>query len=63
MTLRRVLVVGYGNTLRGELRHTQAHVIDILPTIFEILEIEKPTEWKGEEIPPERRIPETRGKR
>jgi arylsulfatase A-like enzyme len=37
---------------RGELRTTPAHVVDVVPTIFDLLEIEKPTEWQGEAIPP-----------
>ena len=40
-----------GIAAKGELRHTPAHVIDIVPTIFELADIEKPTEWKGESIP------------
>jgi arylsulfatase len=41
-----------GIQARGELRHTPAHVIDIVPTILEIVGVEKPTHWDGEEIPP-----------
>ena len=41
-----------GIKAQGELRHTPAHVVDIAPTLFELLDIEKPTEWKGETIPP-----------
>ncbi|MDZ4820511.1 MAG: arylsulfatase [Planctomycetota bacterium] len=37
---------------RGELRTTPAHVIDIVPTLLEIVGIQKPTEWAGEPIPP-----------
>lgn len=40
-----------GIRARGELRHTPAHVIDIVPTILEIAGIEKPAEWDGEAIP------------
>jgi arylsulfatase len=36
----------------GELRQTPAHVIDFLPTIFDLLGIEKPKQWDGEPIPP-----------
>jgi arylsulfatase len=36
----------------GELRQTPAHVIDFVPTIFDVLGIEKPTQWDGEPIPP-----------
>jgi arylsulfatase A-like enzyme len=41
-----------GIQARGELRHTPAHVIDIVPTILDVVGIEKPTEWEGEPIPP-----------
>ena len=41
-----------GIDARGELRHTPAHVIDIVPTILDVVGIEKPTEWEGEPIPP-----------
>ena len=40
-----------GIKARGELRSTPSHVIDILPTIFEITGLDKPTEWKGTTIP------------
>ncbi len=40
-----------GISARGELRHTPAHVIDIVPTLFDILQVEKPTHWEGEPIP------------
>ena len=36
---------------RGALRQTPAHVIDIAPTILDVLNIEKPTHWEGEKIP------------
>jgi arylsulfatase len=36
----------------GELRHTPAHVIDIVPTVLDLLAIEKPSRWEGEAIPP-----------
>ncbi|MHC4405166.1 MAG: arylsulfatase [Planctomycetota bacterium] len=41
-----------GIQARGELRHTPAHVIDIVPTILDVVGIEKPTEWDGETILP-----------
>ncbi len=41
-----------GIQARGELRHSPAHVIDIVPTILDVLGIEKPTQWDGEKIPP-----------
>jgi arylsulfatase len=41
-----------GIAARGELRQTPAHVIDIIPTILDVVGIEKPTTWEGEPIPP-----------
>jgi len=41
-----------GIQARGQLRHTPAHVIDIVPTILEIVGIEKPGTWHDEPIPP-----------
>ncbi|MBL9144590.1 MAG: arylsulfatase [Verrucomicrobiaceae bacterium] len=41
-----------GMSAKNELRHTPAHVIDIVPTVLELAGIQKPTEWKGEPIPP-----------
>ncbi|QDU96033.1 arylsulfatase [Lignipirellula cremea] len=41
-----------GIAARGERRHTPGHVTDIAPTIFDALGIEKPTDYKGEPIPP-----------
>lgn len=35
----------------GEFRRSPAHVIDILPTVLDVLDIEKPTQWEGEKIP------------
>ena len=40
-----------GISARGELRKTPAHVIDVAPTIYEAIGIDKPTTWKGESIP------------
>jgi arylsulfatase len=40
-----------GIAARGELRKTPAHVIDIVPTILDVADIKKPTDWKGEAIP------------
>lgn len=40
-----------GLQARGELRHTPAHVVDIAPTIFELIGADKPTHWEGEPIP------------
>lgn len=41
-----------GIKARGELRRTPGHMIDIVPTILDVLAIEKPTRWEGEPIPP-----------
>lgn len=41
-----------GIAARGELRTTPAHVIDVVPTILDLLEVEKPDHWEGEAIPP-----------
>lgn len=41
-----------GIAARGELRQTPAHMIDIVPTILDLVGIEKPTQWEGEPIPP-----------
>ena len=40
-----------GIRARGELRHTPAHVIDVVPTVLELAGIRKPGEWRGEPIP------------
>jgi arylsulfatase len=40
-----------GIPAKNELRHTPAHVIDIVPTVLELAGIQKPKEWKGEIIP------------
>jgi len=41
-----------GIKARGELRTTPAHVIDFVPTVLDLLDIEKPTQWEAELIPP-----------
>lgn len=41
-----------GIKARGELRHTPAHVIDMVPTILDVIGIEKPATWESETIPP-----------
>ncbi len=41
-----------GIPARGELRQTPAHMIDIVPTILDVLNIKKPADWDGEPIPP-----------
>jgi arylsulfatase len=40
-----------GISAKGELRHTPSHVIDVLPTIFELAKIEKPKTWDDQPIP------------
>jgi len=40
-----------GITAKNELRTTPAHVIDIVPTVLDIVGIEKPRQWNGEPIP------------
>jgi arylsulfatase len=40
-----------GIPARGELRHTPAHVIDVVPTVLDLAGIRKPGEWRGEPIP------------
>jgi arylsulfatase len=40
-----------GITARGELRHSPAHVIDFVPTVLDLLGIQKPRDWNGEPIP------------
>lgn len=41
-----------GIPARGELRQTPAHVVDFVPTVLDIVGIEKPQQWEGEPIPP-----------
>ena len=40
-----------GITAKNELRHTPAHVIDIVPTVLELAGITQPTEWQGQPVP------------
>ena len=40
-----------GITANNELRHTPAHLIDIVPTVLDLAAITKPTEWQGQPIP------------
>jgi arylsulfatase len=40
-----------GIAAKGELRTTPAHVIDFVPTVLDLLDVEKPKMWKGEPIP------------
>ncbi len=41
-----------GITAKNELRRTPAHVIDFVPTALELAGLRKPTDWKGEPLPP-----------
>ncbi len=41
-----------GVASRGELRHTPAHLIDFVPTVLDLLGLEKPKQWNGQQIPP-----------
>ncbi|RCS53900.1 arylsulfatase [Bremerella cremea] len=41
-----------GIKAHGQLRQTPAHMVDIVPTILDVLDIEKPAEWNGQPIPP-----------
>ena len=41
-----------GIKARNGLRHTPAHVIDIVPTVLELAGIQKPAAWDGATIPP-----------
>jgi arylsulfatase len=40
-----------GIAARGELRHTPAHVIDVVPTILELLSGKRFETWQGESVP------------
>ena len=40
-----------GITVKGALRHTPGHVIDIVPTVLELAGVKKPETWNGEPIP------------
>ncbi len=40
-----------GISTKGELRHSPAHLIDVVPTVLDIAEVKKPKDWKGEPIP------------
>jgi arylsulfatase len=48
------LVVHWPKGIKGknEIRHTPGHLIDIAPTIFDLLGVEAPADWKGEKRPP-----------
>jgi arylsulfatase A-like enzyme len=40
-----------GISARGQLRHTPAHLIDIVPTILELAGSSAPTTWQGQPVP------------
>lgn len=40
-----------GISAKGELRETPAHIVDLVPTILDVLDIEKPSTWNDEPIP------------
>jgi arylsulfatase len=37
---------------RGEIRHNPAHLIDVVPTLLELVGTNKPDQWDGQPIPP-----------
>lgn len=41
-----------GIKAKGELRHTPAHLIDVVPTLLELTGTAKPAELKGQAVPP-----------
>ena len=41
-----------GISARGDLRSTPGHVIDFVPTVFDVLHAKKPAAWEGETLPP-----------
>jgi arylsulfatase len=41
-----------GIAARGELRHTPAHLVDIVPTVLELAGGKSPAEWGGKPVPP-----------
>ena len=40
-----------GIAARGELRHTPAHVVDVVPTVLELAGLPVPREWQGKPLP------------
>jgi arylsulfatase len=40
-----------GIPARGELRHTPAHLIDIVPTVLELAGLPHPASWQGKPVP------------
>lgn len=41
-----------GIPARGEVRHTPGHVIDVVPTVLEMANAQKPAELHGKKVPP-----------
>jgi arylsulfatase len=41
-----------GIAARGELRHTPAHLIDVVPTLLDLTGVPSPDSWDGESRPP-----------
>jgi arylsulfatase len=41
-----------GISARNELRHVPVHVIDFVPTVLELVGLQKPAAWNGAPIPP-----------
>ncbi len=41
-----------GITARGELRHTPAHLIDIVPTVLDLLAVQRAPTWNDQPAPP-----------
>jgi arylsulfatase len=41
-----------GIKARGELRHNPAHLVDVLPTVLDVLQVDGLQEWEGKPLPP-----------
>ncbi len=41
-----------GIAARGELRHTPGHVIDLVPTVLQVVGGKRPEKWEGKPVPP-----------
>ncbi|HET6883049.1 MAG TPA: arylsulfatase [Pirellulales bacterium] len=41
-----------GIRARGELRHTPAHVVDLVPTVLELVGAQRPDSWEEKPLPP-----------
>jgi arylsulfatase len=41
-----------GIAAKGELRHAPVHFIDVVPTVLDLVQIDKPKDWNGTPIPP-----------